>query len=296
MQHSYFTSLLAGAALLCAAAPASAQSLVSGFMAGKGHGSVVFTGTAERYKNVFLVPEKVDAVPIFREVRVSSVSVYANYGITDNIEAVLSLPYIKSSGEAAATVLSDLGYTNTRSGLQDVSLFLKFKSYSTTVGNSQLDLLGVAGITTPASNYQSKANLGYIIAIGNRATKLTTLGIAHLKTPSGVFVTGQAGYSLRSNPVPNAFVADGKVGYAGLKLYGEAWVSYQQSSDEGTDILQPGFTDLFTATRVNYTRVGVSLYKPVTKGFGLVLGASRYVAGRNVGQSTGVSAGVSYNY
>ncbi|GAB2952499.1 hypothetical protein GCM10027048_17020 [Hymenobacter coalescens] len=282
--------------MLAAAIGVSGQSLVSGFMAGKHHGSVVFTGTAERYRNVYLVPDKVDAVPIFREVRVSSVSVYANYGLTDKIEAVLSLPYIKSTGRAARAVLQDEGYTNTRSGLQDVSVLLKFKSYSAPVGSSQLDLLGVVGVSTPASNYRNDPGLAYIIAIGNRATKYTTLGIAHLRTPSGVFVTGQAGYSLRTTRVPNAFLADAKVGYAGLNVYAEAWASVQESGSNGTDIVQPGFDGDFTATRVDYTRIGLSLYKPVTKGFGVVLGASRYVSGRNLGQSTAVSAGVSYNY
>lgn len=296
MRHLYLSTALAGAAALCLASTAQAQSLVSGFMAGKQHGSVVFTGTAERYSNVFLVPDKVGEVPIFREVQVSSLNLYANYGVTDNVEVVLSVPYIQSRGKADDRVLQDQGYTNTRRGLQDVSALLKFKTFSTPVGNSQLDLLGVVGVSTPASNYQSQADLAYIIAIGNRATKFTTLGIAQLRTPSGVFVMGQAGYSLRTNPVPNAFLAETKVGYAGLNLYAEAWASYQQSSSKGTDILQPGFTGLFTATQVNYTRVGVSVFKPLTKGFGVTAGASRYLAGRNVGQSTGVSLGVAYNY
>lgn len=298
MQHPYLSTFLAGVAALCLGTAAQAQSLVTGFMAGKGHGSVVFTGTAERYRNVYLVPAKVDAVPIYREVRVSSVSMFANYGITDKIEAVVSLPFVQSSGRANRQVLDSLGaaYVNSRSGLQDLSMFLKFKVLSTPVGNSQLDLLGAAGVSTPASSYQSKADLGYIIAIGNRATKYTTVGVAQLRTPSGIFVMGQAGYSVRTNPVPDAFVADAKVGYAGIKFYAEAWASVQQSSSKGTDILQPGFTGLFTATRVNYTRLGVSLYKPISNGVGLILAASQYVAGRNVGQSTGISAGVSYNY
>ncbi|OON70326.1 hypothetical protein [Hymenobacter sp. CRA2] len=296
MQHSYLTCLLTGAALLGAVGAGQAQSLVSGFMAGKHHGSVVFTGTAEHYRNVFLVPDKVDAVPIFREVRVSSVSLYANYGITDNIEAVLSLPYIQAKGKAAQPVLQDEGYTNTRAGLQDVSVMLKFKSFSAPVGNSQLDLLGAVGVSTPAGNYRNDPGLGYIIAIGNRATKYTTLGIAQLRTPSGIFFMGQAGYSLRTNAVPNAFLADAKVGYAGLNFYAEAWGSLQQSSSTGTDILQPNFTGDFTATRVSYARIGASVYKPVIKGIGVILGVSQYVTGRNVGQSTGVSAGVSYNY
>ena len=298
MQHPYLSTFLAGVAALCLSTAAQAQSLISGFMAGKGHGSVVFTGTAERYRNVFLAPEKVDAVPIYREVRVSSVSLFANYGITDKIEAVVSLPFIESSGRANRVVLDSLGaaYVNSRSGLQDLSLMVKFKAFSAPVGSSQLDLLGAVGVSTPASSYQSKADLGYIIAIGNRATKYNVLGTAQLRMPSGMFVMGQAGYSARTNPVPDAFVADAKVGYAGLKFYAEAWAALQQSSSKGTDILQPGFTGLFTATRVNYTRVGISLYKPISNGVGVILGASQYVAGRNVGQSTGVSAGVSYNY
>lgn len=298
MQHPYLSTFLAGVAALGLCTAAQGQSLVSGFMAGKGHGSVVFTGTAERYRNVFLVPSKVDNVPIYREVRVSSISMFANYGITDKVEAVVSLPFVQSTGRANKQVLDSLGatYVNSRSGLQDVAVMVKFKVLSTPVGSSQLDLLGAVGVSTPASSYQSKADLGYIIAIGNRATKYNAIGIAQLRTPSGVFVMGQAGYSARTNPVPDAFVADAKVGYAGLKLYAEAWAAVQQSSSNGTDILQPGFTGLFTATRVNYTRVGVSVYKPISNGVGVILAASQYVAGRNVGQSTGVSAGISYNY
>ncbi|TGE15452.1 hypothetical protein [Hymenobacter elongatus] len=290
MQYSYTFSLLFSAVLLLSG-QAQAQSLVSGFMVGKGHGSVSFTGTAERYKSVYLVPEKVSEVPVFQEIKVSSVSVYANYGISDKVEAVLSLPYIRSEGKG-----NGQGFVNSRSGLQDVSGLVKFKAYSTTVGNNVLDLLGVVGVTTPASNYKSDKGLEYIIAIGNRATKFNTQGVAHLKTPSGVFVTGQAGYSARTNRVPNAFIGDAKVGYAGLKLYAEAWVSVQNSSSKGTDILQPGFDLYFPATRVNFTRLGASLFRPVAKGVGVVLGASQYVSGRNLGKSTAVSAGVSYNY
>ncbi|UOQ51064.1 hypothetical protein [Hymenobacter cellulosivorans] len=290
MSKRYSLSIFFFATLLLGTS-ARAQSLVSGFMVGKGHGSVSFTGTAERYKSVYLVPERVREVPIFREIKVSSVSVYANYGISDKVEAVVSLPYVKSEGEG-----NGQGFTNSRSGLQDISGLLKFKAYSTTVGNNVLDLLGVVGVTTPASNYQSNKGLEYIIAIGNRATKVNTLGIAHLKTPSGVFLTGQAGYSLRTGRVPNAFLADAKVGYAGLKFYAEAWASFQQSSSKGTDILQPGFDLYFPATRVNYTRVGASVFRPLAKGVGVVLGASQYVAGRNLGRSTGLSVGISYNY
>jgi hypothetical protein len=153
----------------------------------------------------------------------------------------------------------------------------------------------VVSVSTPVSNYETNTGLGYIIAIGNRATKTTALGVAHLKTASGVFATGQVGYSLRTGDVPNALVGEAKLGYAGPKNYFEAYASFQESNG-GTDITENGDFGTFTATRVNYVRLGASAYRPMTNGFGLTLGLSTYVAGRNIGKSTGGSAGITYNF
>lgn len=297
------SALLFGTILLAGtASSAQAQSLVSGFMSGKGHGSVVVSGTTERYETVYLAPEKIDGVPIFQEVRVNSVNLYATYGLSDKVDAIISLPYIQSKGKAMGTVINDLdalysdaGYTNVRQGLQDITGLLKFKTYSREIGGSILDLLGVVSFSTPVSNYQTNTGYGYIIAIGNRATKYSAAGVAHLKTSSGVFATGQVGYSLRTGLVPNALVGEAKVGYAGPKTYIEGSASFQESNG-GTDISQEGFNGFFPSTRVNFIRLGASFYRPLAKGVGVVLGASTYVAGRNIGKSTGYSAGLSYNF
>ncbi|SFQ52915.1 hypothetical protein [Hymenobacter arizonensis] len=281
---------------------AQAQSLVSGFMAGKGHGSVVVSGTTESYQSVFLAPDKIDGVPIFQEVRVNSLNLYGTYGLSDKVDAVVSLPYIQSKGRAPGTVINDLnnlfstqGYTNVRQGLQDLTALLKFKTYSREIGTSVLDLLGVASFSTPVSDYQTNTGYGYIIAIGNRATKYSAAGVAHLKTSSGVFATGQVGYSLRTGQVPHALVGEAKVGYAGPKTYLEGFASFQESNG-GTDISQQGFNGFFPATRVNFIRLGGSIYRPLANGIGVVFGVSTYVAGRNIGKSTGYSAGASYNF
>lgn len=297
------SALIFSALLLIGSSPAvQAQSLVSGFMAGKGHGSVVVSGTTERYDNVYLAPDKVDGVPVFQEVRVNSLNLYTTYGITDKVDVIVSLPYIQSKGKAPSTVISDLnslyptaGYTNVRQGLQDITGILKFKSYTREIGGSILDLLGVVSVSTPISNYQTNTGYGYIIAIGNQATKYTASGVAHLKTSSGVFATGQVGYSLRTGLVPNAVVGEAKIGYADPKTYLEGSASFQESNG-GTDISEVGFNGFFPATRVNYIRLGASAYRPLANGVGIVLGVSTYVAGRNVGKSTGYSAGISYNF
>ncbi|MBD2768881.1 hypothetical protein IC235_13385 [Hymenobacter sp. BT664] len=298
-----FSSLFVSACLFVTISPSvRAQSLVSGFMAGKGHGSVVVSATTEHYQSAYLAPDKANPIPVFQEVQVNSLNLYATYGLTDKIDAVISLPYIQARGHADDRVISDLaalyataGYTNVRQGLQDVTGLLKFKTYSRELGGSVLDLLGAVSFTTPASNYQTNTGYGYIIAIGNRATKYTAVGVAHLKTSSGVFATGQVGYSLRTGQVPNALIGEARVGYAGAKIYLEGFASFQESKG-GLDILQADFKGFFPATRVSYVRLGASVFRPIAKGVGVVVGAATYVAGRNIGKSTAYSLGGSYNF
>ena len=106
----------------------------------------------------------------------------------------------------------------------------------------------------------------------------------------------QVGYSIRDNRVPNAFVSEAKIGYAGKKVYVDVWVAYQNSDPKGKDILQDRFDGFFPATRVNYTRIGANVYAPIYKGLGAVVGFNTYVDGRNLGKSTGGTIGVVYNY
>lgn len=285
--------ILAAAFLFSIAA--QAQSPVSGFMTNKGKGSVVLNYSTESYDDVYLVPAKIEGVPIFKSVTNTAVNLYGTYGITDKINAVVSLPYITSKGNAAQAVLTDLGLENERKGLQDVSVFLKFKPFSTEIGGATLDLLGTLGITTPLGNYRADEGFQSIIAIGNRSTKITTMGIAQLKTELGYFATAQAGYSVRNNRAPNAFLSEFKVGYAGSLVYFDAWVAFQQSA-KGTDILQPGFDAFFPATQVNYGRFGANVYVPISHGFGIVGGFNTYFDGRNLGKSTGFSGGIVSNF
>ena len=64
---------------------AYSQSPVSGFMKEKGQASVVLSYAAEQYDKVYFVPSTNDAVPIFRDVKIASQSLYAEYGVTNKI-------------------------------------------------------------------------------------------------------------------------------------------------------------------------------------------------------------------
>ena len=279
---------------LLSTASAFAQSPVSGFMSAKGKGSAVVSYSSEKYSEVFLVPEKVAGVPVFNEVQNTAVNLYATYGITDKLEMVLGLPHVKSQGKGDEAFLKANNFTTSRSGIQDLSFFLKYKISSTKMGSGTLDIIASAGVQTPVGSYKVDEGLQSIIAIGNRATKVTPTAIAHYKTESGLFVTGQLGYSFRNNRVPNAVVSELKAGYAG-KVYVDAWVA-RQNSVSGTDILQAGFDGFFPATRVNYTRVGANIFAPIASGLGVVVGVNSYIEGRNLGKSSGFSVGLVLNY
>lgn len=283
------------AAVLSSAAVGLAQSPVSGFMSAKGKGAIAISYSSEKYNEVYLVPSKVDAVPVFNDVVNTAINLYATYGITDKLEAVLSLPYIQSKGNGQDAFLAANGFENKRSGVQDVSAFVKYKVFSNRMTESTLDLLLSAGVQTPVGSYNADEGLQSIIAIGNKSTKGTGLAIAQIKLDKGLFLTGQVGYRVATNQVPNAIISEIKAGYAASKIYLDVWASFQNSS-KGTDILQPGFNGFFPATQVNYSRVGGNIYAPIYKGFGANLGFNAYVSGRNLGKSTGYSASLVYNY
>lgn len=272
-----------------------AQMPIDGFMKKKGSGSVTVSHSYEDYDEVFLVPNKVDRVPVFDEVEINATTLYAVYGVTDDINVVVNLPYISTQGYASAASQENNGFENERSGFQDVGIYSKFRAFTLNTKEGRINLIGSLGVELPVGGYDVDEGLQSIIAIGNRSTDINAIGIANYKHDSGFFVTGQTGYSLRSNDVPNAFLNQLKIGYAAGSFYLDGFIA-NQISEDGVDILGEGFTGFFPATQVNFTRVGLNVFVPVVSQFGVSAGANTYVAGRNLGQSTGFYGGLTYSF
>ena len=274
---------------------AIAQSPVSGFMKKKGEGSVVLSYASEKYDKVFLVPKEIDGVPVFNEVQITSQSLYAEYGVTDNFNVVVNLPYITAMGSASQEVLTNLNFENKRAGLQDIKIYGKYNFHSYVSGNNQIDFIGVLGVEKPMG-YKADEGLQSILAIGDNATKLNVSGILMFKNKSGVFASGQIGNTFKNNKVPNALTSELKLGYAASKFYIDGFFATQLNSSAGVDILQPGFDGFFPATKVNFTRVGVNAFYPATKHIGITAGANSYLSGRNIGKSTGFYGGLVFSF
>ena len=272
-----------------------AQSPVNGFMQKKGNGSLVLSHNFESYNTVFLVPERITGVPIFNKITINSTSIYATYGLSDKLNVVLNVPYIQAKGAASEAVLNNLNYRNTQSGFQDVSAYLKYKALAINTDKVAFNLIGAVGVKTPLGNYTVDEGLQSIVSIGNRATSLNALVIGLLKTNSGLFASGQAGYCLRNHGVPNAVMSEFKAGLIQPNFYFDAFIA-NQTSLSGTDILAEGFQGFFPSTKVNYTRIGLNVFVPIYKQFGLCAGGSTYIDGRNLGQSTSYYGAISVSF
>lgn len=274
---------------------AFSQTGVSGFMKPAKEGVVSFSSSSESYDKVLLVPSEIDGVPVFNEVSINSYNLYGEYGLSDRFTISINIPYIQSEGEATSAILAENGFENKRDGLQDLSLNLKYLIKEFNFSGSSLSLMGNLGLETPLSSYEVDEGLQSILAIGNQSTRVNTVGIATFKLNNGVFATGQLGYSLRSEDVPDAILSQLKIGYAAEKFYGDVFIGAQKSTS-GVDILGEGFQGFFPATEVSYTRIGVNLFAPIYKDFGASGGFSQIVDGRNIGTATGFYLGLNYSF
>ena len=116
-----------------------------------------------------------------------SVVYMTNYGITDKINVLASLPYVwtKMTG----------GTLHQMDGFQDVSVAVKWEPYSFKVGKGKLSLFAVGGFSTPVTNYVIDFQP---LAIGLGSTNLS--GRITADYQQGIFfATLSSAYVWRSN-------------------------------------------------------------------------------------------------
>jgi hypothetical protein len=293
-QSNLFLGLILG---LLVTAQTNAQGLLDGFSPKKGDLSITTSYTSSNFEKFYEGKNKVDAVPAHKEIKQNIFSIYAKYGITDKLSVITSLPYISAEGKGAPDPVNG---TTEQKDFQDVSIAIKYKAYAINLKKASLDLITALGVDIP-TGYEPNG----ILSLGTGAFSTNLTAGLHLQTNSGFFTSFLNTYHIRGKAdnnnggdrfdAPNAYYTSGKVGYASSLFYVEAWVDYLSSSD-GVDIGGPGFTGNFPETKVEYTRVGATIYKNIIPELGLSLGFGKVVDGRNLGDSTNFSVGLTYNF
>ena len=235
-------------------------------------------------------------------VTTQAVMYMGNYGITNKLNVMASVPYVWT--EASQGTLHGM------KGLQDLSVFVKWKPVTKSFGKNQFALFTIGGFSTPLSDYV----IDFLpMSIGLSSTNLMARGMIDYRR--GRFTaTGSATYVWRSNvkldrdsyydtelhltdevKMPNATLYQLRTGYRGKYLIAEALLT-NWTTLGGFDITKNNMP--FPSNRMNYTMVGANIKYTLPSFTNLAFWAGGHftVGGRNVGQSKILSAGALYAF
>jgi len=228
------------------------------------------------------------------------VSYMGMYGITNKLNAFVTLPYVKIS--------SNVGEWKEQQGVQDISAWLKYWIVDKKGKKGRFGLFGLAGISTPVTNY-SIDMLPYSIGLGS--TNLSGRIMADYQRGRW-FATGSATYMLRSNVeldrnsyyttqmqytneirMPHATQWMLRAGYRYKGWIAEA-IADNWTTQGGHDITRNNMP--FVSNRMEATRLGANFKweDGMVKGLSLLTGGSFTLTGRNIGQASTVYGGIVY--
>ncbi|QHS58409.1 transporter [Chitinophaga agri] len=233
-------------------------------------------------------------------VSTKTISVMGNYGISKKLGVLFNVPYVKTKASA--------GTLRGMDGLQDMSLFLKWRPFQQTLGNGRLSLLGIAGVSFPLSDYTPD----YLpLAIGLHSKTALARFMADYKW-KGFFATASATYLLRDNididresyyttemhnthevKMPDVMSYNFRAGFRNRRFIAEAVLNIWNTLG-GFDITRNNMP--FPSNDMEATMVGGNFkyVLPPLPQLSIVAGGNTTVAGRNMGQSTTVYGSLFY--
>lgn len=280
---------------------AFSQTMTDGLMMPKNYFCTGFMYTNDKWTNYWEGELKRDNENI-GSVTTQALMYVGNYGITDKLNVIAMLPYVKT--EASGGTLTGM------EGIQDLSLGVKYNFFRKDFEKSSFRTFGVLGFSTPLSDY----TVDFLpLSIGMGSTTLSYRLTAYYKFANMFYVNGSGAYTWRSNvtldrpayftngqqyntdevEMPNVFDYVFNIGV--LKNGLQAEITYmQQVTLGGSDIRRQDMP--FVSNRMNYAKAGALLmyYLPKPKGLAVRGSYMTTVTGRNVGQSNTFLAGLLY--
>jgi hypothetical protein len=234
-------------------------------------------------------------------VTTQSVMFMSNYGITDKLNVLATVPYIWTNASA--------GTLHGMKGFQDIDVEVKYEFFTTKIGKKgKLNLIVLGGISTPLQNYE---NDFLPMSIGLGSTNLT--GRLTADYQKGIFFTTiSSAFSWRSDvtidrtsyytdqihytdkvDMPNQLNSNLFIGIRKPNLTVQATLMNMYTFS-GSDIRKNDMP--FVSNQMNGTSVGahVKYFLPFITNLELIAGADFVIAGRNMGQSQTYTGGLYY--
>ena len=280
-----------------------AQTTTDGLMMAKGNFCTGFMYTHDQWEDYWEGDLKRDNGNIGK-ITTQSVMWFGNYGITDKINVIAMLPYIKT--EASQGTLQGMD------GIQDLSVAVKYNFFSKKFEKSAINAFGVVNFSTPLTDYTPDF---FPLALGTQTTNIQYRVNVNFKIEQGWFINASPGYTWRSNTtldrpsyfdgndlifsdevkMPDVFDIFVSSGYLKGRLQVEAQY-LQQNTLGGANIRRQDMP--FVSNRMNFQKVGLlgMYYLPKPNGLAVRASVTQTLAGRNVGQSLTLMGGVLYTF
>ncbi len=226
-------------------------------------------------------------------------------GITDKINVIVSLPYVKTSASGGQMAGVD--------GLQDFGISLKAQLVDHTAGKGKLKVFSNLSFSTPASNYLADY-LPFSLGFGTNELGLRAIGLYELdKGPyfriSGAYLHRGATQAERdfyyeddafytsTMDVPDALHAQASLGswFFQKKLRVEASLTSFRCASGG-DIR--AYNSPQPTNKVDFDRLEglAQYYFNNVKGLGVLAYYNHMFSGRNMGQFSGYGLGLTYQF
>ena len=227
-------------------------------------------------------------------------SLMGAYGVTGKLNILFGAPYIKTKASA--------GTLHGMSGIQDLSLFIKWMPIEKDLGPGTFSVYTIGGVSIPLNNYVSD----YLpLSIGLQSKTASARLMLDYQV-GNIFATASGTYVFRDNikidrssyyttethltnevAMPNASNYNFRGGYRSSKLVAEAVLNMWRTNG-GFDITRNNMP--FPGNKMNATTLGVNFKYVVTKDHTLSLigGGNKTISGRNVGEATTIYGGIFY--
>lgn len=234
-------------------------------------------------------------------VSTNSVAIMGNYGVSDKLNVIFSLPYVQTNASA--------GTLKGQKGIQDLSLTVKYMPIEKTIGKATYSVYALGSFSTPVSDYsadylplslgsKSKTAAFRIMGDYQRGNFFTTISGAYLKRANitidrNSYLTNELHYTNEVD-MPDAVSVNFRAGYRSNRLIAEFVIDNWVTQSGGFDITKNNMP--FPSNTMNALKYGINskyTFKKIPE-LSLVGGYNYVVEGRNVGKSNTIYGGLFY--
>jgi Membrane bound beta barrel domain (DUF5777) len=228
-------------------------------------------------------------------------AINANYGLSDKLNIIVSLPYVTTKASAGTMI--------GQKGMQDAALTVKYMPYEKSFKNNTLSFYVIGTYSFPTSNYvadylplslglHSKVGLLRLLGDYQFGSLFSTFSGAYAKRSNitidrNTYYSDQMHYTNEVN-LPDAITFNARFGYRTDRLIAEAVFDTWTTQKGGFDITTNNIP--FPSNTMNMTKIGFGgkYYFSQLPGLSFVAAYNHVTNGRNVGQSNSISGGLLY--